>query len=212
METTITFGKYKGKSIEYIYNNDKQYINWLCSVSWYKERYPNLYNASIKTINNTKIKKYNNKFIVYTDGSCPNNGTPKARSSIGIHFSDKNSIKLDDISEKLTLNNHSNNIAELLAIQKAFEILLLNDITVPICLYTDSSYCKSILDKWYNKWVKNNLLDNKKNLDIIKKTYNLYTKLNNVTIYYIKAHTNNNDEHSYGNRVADKLARDAIND
>ena len=102
------------------------------------------------------------KYTVYTDGACPDNGTPKARSSIGIHFSEKNSIKLNDIGEKLILNNHSNNIAELLAIKKALELLISNNIKVPIQLYTDSSYCKSILDEWYNKWVKNNLLDNKK--------------------------------------------------
>ena len=52
-----------------------------------------------------KIEKYEDKFLVYTDGACPDNGTPKARSSIGIHFSEKNSIKLNDISEKLILNN-----------------------------------------------------------------------------------------------------------
>tara|TARA_B100000029_G_scaffold36671_2_gene34539 strand:- start:10720 stop:11358 length:639 start_codon:yes stop_codon:yes gene_type:complete len=210
METKITFGKYKGKSIKYIYNIDKQYILWLCSQTWYKERHTDLYNASIKIMDDIKIEKYEDKFLVYTDGACPDNGTPKARSSIGIHFSEKNSIKLNDISEKLILNNHSNNIAELLAIKKALELLISNNIKVPIQLYTDSSYCKSILDEWYNKWVKNNLLDNKKNLDIIKKTYDLYTEINNITIYYVKAHTNSNDEHSYGNRMADKLARNAI--
>ena len=36
----------------------------------------------------------------------------KARSSIGIHFSDKNEYKIEDISEKLNVKNHSNNIAE----------------------------------------------------------------------------------------------------
>tara|TARA_Y100000817_G_scaffold41260_1_gene28235 strand:+ start:2323 stop:2961 length:639 start_codon:yes stop_codon:yes gene_type:complete len=210
METKLTFGKYKGKSIKYIYNIDKQYIIWLCSQTWYKERHTDLYNASIKIMDDIKIEKYEDKFLVYTDGACPDNGTPKARSSIGIHFSEKNSIKLNDISEKLILNNHSNNIAELLAIKKALELLISNNIKVPIQLYTDSSYCKSILDEWYNKWVKNNLLDNKKNLDIIKKTYDLYTEINNITIYYVKAHTNSNDEHSYGNRMADKLARNAI--
>ena len=210
METIITFGKYKDKSIEYIYKIDKQYILWLCSQPWYKERHTHLYDASTKIMDDSKIEKYEDKFLVYTDGACPDNGTPKARSSIGIHFSEKNSIKLNDIGEKLILNNHSNNIAELLAIKKALELLISNDIKVPIQLYTDSSYCKSILDVWYNKWVKNNLLDNKKNLDIIKKTYELYTEINNITIYYVKAHTKKNDEHSYGNRMADKLARNAI--
>lgn len=206
----ITFGKYKGKSLDDIYKIDKQYIKWLHYQPWFKERYRDLYNKSIYLITNTDIEKYENKFIVYTDGACPDNGTPKARSSIGIHFSEKNSIKITDVSEKLILINHSNNIAELMAIKKALELLISNNINIPIHLYTDSSYCKSILNVWYEKWIKNNLLNNKKNLDIIKKTYDLYKRINNIQIHYIKAHTNNNDEHSYGNRMADKLARDAI--
>lgn len=213
METKLTFGKYKDKSIAYIFDIDRDYILWLCSQPWYKERYRFLYDNSINLIDDKKhVEKYKDKFLVYTDGACPDNGNPKARSAIGIHFSEKNSIKINDIGEKLILSNHSNNIAELLAIKKALELLISNNIKTPIELYTDSSYCKSILEEWYEKWVRNNLLDNKKNLDIIKKTYDIYTKINNIKINYVKAHTKNNDEHSYGNRIADKLARNAVKD
>ena len=32
----------------------------------------------------------------------------------------------------------------------------------------------------------------------------------NITIHHVKAHTQNDDEHSYGNRMADKLATSAL--
>ena len=41
----------------------------------------------------------------------------------GVHFSEKNPIELDDISEKLFLEEHSNNIAELMAIFKCLEVI-----------------------------------------------------------------------------------------
>jgi len=207
----ITFGKYKGKTLQYIYKFDKQYLEWLSSQIWFKERHISLYNDTLKILE-TKINKYNDKFLIYTDGACPYNGSSKARSSIGIHFSDKNNYHLEDVSEKLNLQNHSNNIAELLAIKKSLELVIenKNKINVPIHLYTDSAYCKSILDEWYLKWVRNDLLDNKKNLEIIKQTYDLYKSIDDITIYKVKGHSTDNDEHSYGNRIADKLARGAL--
>ena len=44
---------------------------------------------------------------------------------------------------------------------------------------------------------------------IFPKTYNIY-KTMNITIHHVKAHTQNDDEHSYGNRMADKLATSAL--
>jgi ribonuclease HI len=205
----ITFGKYKGKTLQHIYKIDKQYLEWLCSQIWFKERHSELYEDTIK-VKNTKIEKYEDKFLIYTDGACPYNGSSKARSSIGIHFSDKNEYKIEDISEKLNVKNHSNNVAELLAIKKSLEIVIENKITMPIHLYTDSAYCKAILEEWYVKWVRNDLLDNKKNLEIIKQTYDLYKSIDNIEIHKVKGHTTNIDEHSYGNRIADKLARGAL--
>ena len=60
------------------------------------------------------------KFIIYTDGALTYNGDKKrAKCSIGIHFSDKNMVKIEDISEKLNVKQPSNNIAELTAILRA---------------------------------------------------------------------------------------------
>jgi hypothetical protein len=45
-DNLITFGRYKGKPFE-ILATDKQYIDWLLSQSWFKERHINLYNVVI---------------------------------------------------------------------------------------------------------------------------------------------------------------------
>lgn len=206
----LTFGKYKNETIKEIFSKDKQYINWLYSQSWFKKNHNELYHYSKKMIENHNPTINKDKFILYTDGACSHNGDPKARSSIGIHFSEKNPIKIPDISEKIISDFHSNNVAELKAIKKSFELMKNNNVNIPIQLYTDSCYCRLILIEWYEKWIRLDKLKGKKNIDIIKETYDIYKTFDNIDIIYVRAHSNKNDEHSYGNRVADQLARDAL--
>ena len=111
----------------------------------------------------------------------------------------------------MDVQNPSNNVAELYAIYYSLKLLKKNNINLPIELFTDSSYCRSILIEWYQKWVDNDLLQNKKNLSLIKKTYNLYRSFENIQIIHVKGHSKKTDEHSYGNNIADKLARNAFN-
>jgi len=206
----LTFGKYKNKTIQEIFKLDKQYINWLCSQPWFHENHKQLYQLSLEQIGEYKPVINHDKFIVYTDGACPNNGSSKALSSIGIHFSEKNPIKIDDVGLALNREIHSNNNAEMTAIYECFRLIKEKEIKLPIVLYTDSKYCISILLEWYEKWVRGNLLHNKKNISIIKKTYEIYKELDGVEIIHVPAHTNNKDEHSYGNNIADQLARGAL--
>ena len=210
MNPTFYFGKYRNVDLKIVFQKDKQYIVWLLTQHWYQEWHKELYQYSMDLVENNKPLKNNDIFTVYTDGACPNNGFKGAKSSIGVYFPEKNNVRLENISEPLQSNAHSNNVAELMAIQEALKIVKKNKISLPIHLYTDSSYCRSILIEWYEKWVTNNLLKNKKNLDIIKTTYDIY-KTMNVTIYHVKAHTKKEDEHSYGNRMADQLATCAFN-
>ena len=126
------------------------------------------------------------------------------------HFSEKNPIKIDDISQVLNTSKPSNNIAELSAIYKTFELLKENDVKMPIELYTDSKYCLATLLEWYEKWKKENILHTKKNISLVEKTYNLYKTFDNLKIYHVKGHSKKMDEHSCGNRIADQLARDAF--
>jgi len=206
----LTFGKYKNKSVDDIFKLDKQYIGWLIKQSWFEDQHIELFNYSKNVIDNFNPVINNDKFVVYTDGACPNNGSSKARSSIGIHFSEKNAIKIDDVGRPLILDSHSNNYAEMNAIYECLRIIKENNVNIPIELYTDSSYCRSILLEWYEKWLRNDLLKNKKNLTIIEKTYNIFKTIKNINIIHINSHTNKKDEHSYGNHIADQLARNSL--
>ena len=207
----FTFGKYKNQLIKEVFEKDRQYIKWLCSQIWFKQNYIYLYEESIHLLNDYTPKVNKDKFIVYTDGACPNNGSSKARSSIGIHFSERNLIKINDVSQQLDIEHHSNNYAEMYAIYECLSLIQKNNITIPIELYTDSKYCLSILLEWYEKWLKNNLLKNKKNLKIIQKTYDIFKTFKTINIIHVHSHgRGKKDEHSYGNDIADKLARGAL--
>ena len=87
------------------------------------------------------------KFVVYTDGACRNNGKHNALSSIGIYFSNHNLYKIDNVSEVLKGSSHTNNIAELTAINKSLSLIKEHDIKLPIHLYTDSKSSMNILTK-----------------------------------------------------------------
>ena len=59
-----------------------------------------------------------------------------------------------------------------------------------------------------------NIVHTKKNSELIKELYDLYSSLNehnNIKLNYIKAHTGLQDDDSIGNEMADKLATEALN-
>ena len=147
--------------------------------------------------------------ILYTDGACSKNGQIGAQCGIGIHFSEKNPIKLKDVSKKLKVKTATNNVAELTAIETAINMVIDNNYTnYKIELYTDSRYSIDCIEKWYKMWVKKKNLE-KKNIEIIK---NIYDNIQNLRFEfkYIKAHTNLSDEHSMGNAKADQLATNSL--
>ena len=164
----------------------------------------------LEDINNTKnnISDISNNIIAYTDGSCINNGTKKAKAGIGIYFGENN---IHNISEKFE-NIPTNQRAEIYAITKCI-YLLKEKMKVSslnkIIIYTDSQYTINCVTKWIPKWIKNNWINSKnqevKNQDLLKELYNLYNTMN-IELKHIYSHTNNKDVHSLGNEEADKLA------
>ena len=202
----IQFGKYRFKKYKDIYEIDRNYIDWILKQSWFEKHYKTEYTYCLELKKNHQ-PNFNDDFIVYTDGSCPNNGNEGAKGGIGIHFSSKNKIKFDDISEMINVKNATNNIAELLAIKKVLEITKNID---KVKIYTDSKYSINVITKWYDIWVRNGLLSNKKNLDIIIPICNLFKENNNVELIHIRGHSGKKDIHSIGNSIADKLATQSI--
>lgn len=161
-------------------------------------------NSCTETINNENIEP---DIIVYTDGSCSNNGFPNAMAGIGIYFNENDS---KNVSRRV-VGKQSNNTAELTAIIETLHILQ-SDIKQGkiIHIYSDSKYaircCTEYGEKCQlNKWEKN--IPNK---DLVKQAYQLKKQYDNVELIHIKAHTNNTDIHSLGNDGADRLANHAI--
>lgn len=203
----LTFGKYQNVLLEDVYKKDEQYLKWLNTQPWFKIRFKDLHLEVNKLLiqNVKKIIIENDMFIIYTDGACSNNGLIDAKAGVGIHFSSKNKTKFEDISLKLDIENPTNNKAELIAIMMALDLCDKNNINNKIVIFTDSQYCIQCITLWFPDWLKKNNLNKKKNIDILRKIYSLYKKLN-VQFQYIKAHTNLQDEHSKGNYIADSLA------
>ena len=166
-------------------------------------------NTDTKTITiNTDTKNKSLECVnVYTDGSCINNGKKNARGGVGVWFGEND---FRNISIKLDSKKPTNQLAELTAILMSLDILIDNLNNIKLYIYTDSDYSIKCITRYCKYWEKNDWKkkDGKevKNLDSIKKIYKYYTNYSNITFIHIKAHTNNNDIHSYGNSMADKLA------
>lgn len=210
----LSFGKYKNESIKEIYQKDKKYLQWLNTQPWFKIKFKTLHEKTTQqlTENEKPITIDPDTIVVYTDGACPNNGSKKARGGIGVHFSLKNKIKMNDVSEEIFTENPTNNKAELLAIERAFHICVENNIQNKIILFTDSNYSIKCITLWYPEWVNKNKLEGKKNTDILQRIHSIFQKLN-VELKHIGSQheTKLQDEHSLGNSMADKLATDPFN-
>lgn len=159
------------------------------------------FNSSTETIN------IEPDIIVYTDGSCSNNGLPNAMAGIGIYFNDNDPRNVS----RRVVGKQSNNTAELTAIIETLHILQedINNGKI-IHIYSDSKYAIRCCTEYgkkceLNKWEKP--IPNK---ELVKQAYQLKKKYPNVELIYIKAHTNNTDIYSLGNDGADRLANQAI--
>ena len=164
----------------------------------------------------------NTKYLVYTDGSCLNNGKKNAIGAIGIYFSDNDTDNLGQVIDN-DGNKITNQTMELLACVQALKIIgdkiKRNEInTKLIYVYTDSTYIINSMTKWYQKWEKNGWKNTKgkdvENKELIQLLYSLKNQF--IVIFkHIKSHqdepsSNNTDYiHWYGNKMADKLATDA---
>jgi len=152
-------------------------------------------------------KEETNKYYIYTDGACSNNGKKNAKAGIGVYFGENDTRNIS----KRVIGKQTNNIAELTAIKEVFEFIK-QDILVGknIVIVTDSKYSMLCVTSYGAKCDKKNWIDNIPNRKLVRDTYELYKNIPNIKFQYIKAHTKNTDEHSIGNYYADKLATDSL--
>ena len=78
-----------------------------------------------------------------------------------------------------------------------------------IFIYCDSTYAIKCCTTYGQKMEKEGWNKDIPNKELVKDIYQKCSKYKNLEFKYIKAHTDNNDIHSIGNKMADKLAKKA---
>jgi ribonuclease HI len=138
--------------------------------------------------------------VVFTDGSCLNNGKKYANGGIGVYFGDDDPRNL---SEKLQGEKQTNNRAELTAVIRALQTT-----TDSLKICTDSMYVQKGITEWIKKWEKNNWKTSK-NTDVENKDLwqimQEEIKDRNINFVYVKAHSG-----IKGNECADLLANNGV--
>ena len=136
---------------------------------------------------------------VYTDGSAINL-QGEFYSGFGVYYGDERDISV-------YLGKNTNNVAELSAIQYALQYC---DPSKKTAIYSDSTYALLCCTSYGDKCLKKKWPD-MPNRDLVRSTYELYqSKKDRVTLVHVSAHTLRNDQHSLGNKEADRLAKAAI--
>jgi ribonuclease HI len=170
---------------------------------------------------------FKKSIVIFTDGSASKNGSIRATGGIGVFFSNDNEknvscetrLALKQLIPSFNFTKVTNNISELAAILKAFD-LSRSDLRLghTVIIKTDSMYCINSLTKWYIGWGKNGWVNSKKtavlNKEIIQDIVDNYIKPYNSQIKFVKvkAHSNAPPINSplyqdfWGNFKADQLA------
>lgn len=106
-------------------------------------------------------------------------------------------------------NPTNNNLMELHALERTFDLALENPTWTRLEIHSDSKYAIGAVDIWYQKWVGNGWRNSKgepiKEKEIIQSIHDKYELVKekmSVNIQHIKAHAGH-----YGNELVDKLAK-----
>lgn len=153
----------------------------------------------------SKIPDWYDERFVYTDGAASGNGNSKCKAGYAVWFGEDDPRNFSDMVRE----NPSNQIAELLAIRKALEIVGGNRYTI----VTDSQYSINCLTKWVHVWETNGWITSSgkavKHKKIIQEAVSM---LGNHKLVHVKSHIQqpNRDsaewKHWNGNKQADRAA------
>jgi ribonuclease HI len=130
-----------------------------------------------------------NPIVVYTDGACTGNPGP---AGIGVVILDGKQRR--EISEYL--GQGTNNIAELVAIERALEAVDAPDRARPVLVHSDSSYCIGVLSKGWKA---------KANTDLITRIRDLTRSFSDLRFVKVRGHAGVPE-----NERCDLLARLAV--
>ncbi|GAB4569142.1 MAG: hypothetical protein Tsb0020_23160 [Haliangiales bacterium] len=127
--------------------------------------------------------------VIYTDGACTGNPGP---AGIGVVLMDGEERR--ELSEYL--GQGTNNIAELVAIERALEIVAEGDRQRPVVVHSDSSYSIGLLSKGWKA---------KANTELVARIRSLMSGFGDVRFVKVRGHAGVPE-----NERCDQLARDAI--
>ena len=148
-----------------------------------------------------------NEIRVFTDGSCPNNGSYVSAGYAAV-FPHQKTLYTGG-----TLLNHNatNNRAEYIAFLKACDTadLIDPDRTKTLHVYTDSKDLIKTATLWMDGWKKRNWKKadghTPANLDLVKEI-DYKISIRKIIFTHVPAHTGNPDWKSIWNKMADKIA------
>lgn len=139
------------------------------------------------------------ELVIYTDGACRSNGSPKAVAGYGVYYGDNDTR---NISRKLLGPIQTNNRAELMAVIEALNSL---DSISKATIFTDSTYVEKGLYSWISNWKKNNWKTSTGNTVLNQDLWKILDECRRlkplVKIKHVKAHSG-----IIGNEMADRLA------
>jgi len=145
------------------------------------------------------------KIIVYTDGACEHNGTPRAKAGVGVFFGYGDSR---NISEPLPGAVQTNQRAEMLAVVRALEVVNVRKDNTPLVIKSDSNYTVKGHREWLPNWKRNgwktSTKSDVKNADLWRRLDSEIIKARtrrNVTLQWVRGHAGEE-----GNEAADRLA------
>ncbi len=144
---------------------------------------------------------------VYTDGACSNNGTPDAKAGIGVFFAEGDPRNFGG----RVRGKQTNNVAEVKAIIKAFQILK-KEINRGeyVIIYSDSRYAIRAAGEYGQKQERGGWKKEIPNKDLVHKVFKLFQGRENVEFRYVPAHTGGTDPDSIGNDGADRMATSVL--
>lgn len=144
---------------------------------------------------------------VYTDGACSNNGTPEAKAGIGVFFTEGDPRNFAGRVK----GKQTNNVAEIKAIIKAYQILK-KEINrgEHVIIHSDSRYAIRAAGEYGRKQEKAGWKKEIPNKELVKKIYKLFQDKDNVEFRYVPAHTGGTDPDSIGNEGADRMATSVL--
>lgn len=143
------------------------------------------------------------KVVAYSDGSC---NYKSQFGGYGVYITIEENDQI--IAEKFLQKGYSNTTTGRMELRAAIECLkAIQDKDLPVELYCDSMYVVNcVKERRLWRWEKSCWMG-LANIELLIILFDEVCKFRTIPKFiHIKGHTKNEDRHSYGNAIADRLA------